>query len=1171
MIHDGTNVLGTVVGGAGLDTRIYDIVGAASVGALTEFEGLTKRNSGTLTITGPATTTDLQQVSVEGGTLDITGTGDVAGVRATSVAAGATLNVDGSYAGSTGDDTFVVAGTVSGPGSIGLDAGDDVLTLRDGAVLNAAIDGGDASSGDTLVLDNALALTFDGANTSGFETLVKQNAGTATMTGTQNFSDGSTISGGTLEVTGTLHTPAIDIADDTTLSLSGTVDSAGTMPTAITGTAGVNTVVVNAGGTLLATGDLGDGADILDLAGTLDTGSGAFSLGAGDDTFVLHNTSAVTGTLDAGPGNDVLNARIDGGNVVPLGSLLGFESLEKSGSGALRIDGASDFQNVTVADGLLDVAAGGSVQTQSAEVSADATLNVDGTLGFTSGDDTFTVAGDITGAGTIDMRDGDDHLTLLDNADLSGLQTAVAGGAGNDTLTVDIATVATLGGATEFETLTKQGTGSLIVAGPAGSQFDTVLVHGGRLEVSSGAVVDPHTTAVDAGATLLVDGAYQGTAGDDTFTLSGTLAGAGSIDLLDGDDTFTLDTGATLELTGVVDAAAASNDSLVLSGAGSDTFDLAQIGTRFMNFDNFRKEGTGTWELSGTSDRSWTISAGTLVGNTATFGGDIENDGTVIFDQATDGAFGGVLSGAGTLVKENQGTLVMTGVSTFTGNTQVAKGTLQVDGTLPGTTTIAAGAALSGIGTVGNVTALADASVRPGNPDDPFGTLTLTGNFVGSGGTLQLNTVLGNESSETSRLVVGGNTSGTSRVVINRAGGNGEKTLGDGIHIVQVNGTSDAGSFHLAQPVQAGAYEYLLYQGGASDANDWYLRSDLIDPTSPPEDSDPPGSDPSDPDSPPPAYRPGVSGYVLGHQTNLEYGFMALSGLRDRVGDQGRLPDPGVERPGNAWLRVTGQDLEMKGHRFRAHDFRTGGLQFGTDIHTGETAGATTYLGVMASVGESTTTFFDSARASVGLDSRSGSLDTEAKGAGLYWTTIGESGAYLDLTGQMLHYRNRYRDTLGSPSRQDGWGSTLSAEVGAPFALGSSGWRIDPHVQLAYQRLELDDFSDDVSRIGGVKDDALRARAAVQLFRAPTDWLGMSDASPYIQLGMERDFRDPTAIEIGDTQIADGIPDTTGDVSVGFTGHVRTGLELHLDLRYQQSTEGEKDGLRANFGFRMTF
>ena len=138
-------------------------------------------------------------------------------------------------------------------------------------------------------------------------------------------------------------------------------------------------------------------------------------------------------------------------------------------------------------------------------------------------------------------------------------------------------------------------------------------------------------------------------------------------------------------------------------------------------------------------------------------------------------------------------------------------------------------------------------------------------------------------------------------------------------------------------------------------------------------------------------------------------------------------------------------------------------------------------------------------------------------------------------------------------------------------ALGASGWMIEPQVQLAYQRLELDAFDDDISRIDSVNDDGLRARVGVQLLRAPATWLGMHDASPYVGLGAERDFREADAVTIGGTTLEDAIPDTTGDLSVGFTGSVSSGVELHLDMRYQKSTEGEKDGVRANFGFRMTF
>lgn len=109
-------------------------------------------------------------------------------------------------------------------------------------------------------------------------------------------------------------------------------------------------------------------------------------------------------------------------------------------------------------------------------------------------------------------------------------------------------------------------------------------------------------------------------------------------------------------------------------------------------------------------------------------------------------------------------------------------------------------------------------------------------------------------------------------------------------------------------------------------------------------------------------------------------------------------------------------------------------------------------------------------------------------------------------------------------------------------------------MQVAYQRLELDAFDDEVSRVDAIDDDGLRARAGLQLLRAPTDWLGMQDASPYIGIGAQRDFRDVRAVTIGGTNVNDAMPDTTADVSVGFTGSVLSGVELHLDMRYQKAT-----------------
>ena len=95
----------------------------------------------------------------------------------------------------------------------------------------------------------------------------------------------------------------------------------------------------------------------------------------------------------------------------------------------------------------------------------------------------------------------------------------------------------------------------------------------------------------------------------------------------------------------------------------------------------------------------------------------------------------GALSGPGGLIKAGSGTLVLSGVSTYTGPTSVAGGRLVVDGSLASAVTVQSGAVLGGIGTIGMadvpsvVTIAAGGTVRRALPlcASVYGSLMLDG------------------------------------------------------------------------------------------------------------------------------------------------------------------------------------------------------------------------------------------------------------------------------------------------------------------------------------------------------------------------------------------------------------------------------------------------------------
>ena len=242
----------------------------------------------------------------------------------------------------------------------------------------------------------------------------------------------------------------------------------------------------------------------------------------------------------------------------------------------------------------------------------------------------------------------------------------------------------------------------------------------------------------------------------------------------------------------------------------------------------------------------------------------------------------------------------------------------------------------------------------------PIDRLTITGNNIGQGGRLALNTFLGNDASPSDRLVIDrGAASGSTAIRILNAGGPGDLTTANGILVVDaVNGaTTVPGTFVLAGPVVAGPYEYSLFRSSvdASNPQAWFLRSELdcrLDPTA--AVCRKPGPDPD--------IREEVSLYAAIPALALLYGRTLLDTLHERVGEEEHLRARGGASPSpynnGTWGRVIGQHGDRDGDSNGVlgsgpkFDFDFLALQVGQDIYRAQgPRGWRTHAGAYGAIG----------------------------------------------------------------------------------------------------------------------------------------------------------------------------------------------------------------------------
>jgi autotransporter family porin len=189
--------------------------------------------------------------------------------------------------------------------------------------------------------------------------------------------------------------------------------------------------------------------------------------------------------------------------------------------------------------------------------------------------------------------------------------------------------------------------------------------------------------------------------GDSTIYNSGTISGgfanggagaqADAINLSGGNNKLVLEAGSVIN-GNVVSSSGAVNggDTLALGGnvnAAGNSFSLADIGNtaQYQGFQNFQKEGTSLWTLTGAGTADWSVAAGTLhfADSMALTGAvNVANGATVSSNTAQ---VTGAVTNAGTLAIASGKTLTVNGNVSNTGTfrtsvTDTGYGKLQVNG-----------------------------------------------------------------------------------------------------------------------------------------------------------------------------------------------------------------------------------------------------------------------------------------------------------------------------------------------------------------------------------------------------------------------------------------------------------------------------------------------------------
>ncbi len=1173
---DNTYSGGTTISGGTLTADHADSLGSGDIdnsGVLKVGEGelkntlsgsgsLVKTGTGELTLGGDNTYSG--GTTISGGTLtadyaDSLGSGDIDNSGVLKVGEGELENT------LSGAGSLVKTGT----GELTL-SGDNTYsggtTISDGTLIADHADslgtGTIANSGVLKVGEGELKNTLFGSGS-----LVKTGTGELTLSGDNTYSGGTTIDDGVL------------IAANVNALGSGDIDNSGTLKLEAEGEFNLANVTTQSG----ATTELAKGTtlNVDSLTQQADSTLNIDLSKANGESAITADSVTLGGTL----------------NVTGIGSVTDSWTPEAYTYTLIDSDSAitSDFDDLTIAgmnredvdfltiDGKVDETDNTNYDlTASLSWYADrdnATTDAHGTFTLSDPDGSFNVAATLTdvddtldpgsrwdgksltkeGAGTLILSGDNDYsggTTINEGTLVAASTTALGTGLvdNNATLVLDAdGEVSAVGGIT-----THSGATTQLALGTSLDLGDSALIQqdGSTLNVELNSdSVQPLITGGSAtlGGDLVVsDASLQARASDAEFQ---------SFKLMDMDSDISGDfTSLTMNLTD-------QPDYLTVTG----TINPADASEYLLT------EGL-SWNATATS--------ATPAHGTFTLGaGDSFEVTSVLGDKTGNGDWDGK-----SLTKLGAGKLTLSGANTYTGDTNVQEGTLWLsgDGSIgemgsQQAVNVASGATFGGSnGTTVNGKVTNEGTLVFGDSEEtgaiftlngdlinmgtitsgsssstPGNTLYVDGNYTGNGGSLYLNTVLGDDDSATDKLVITGDASGTTDLYINGIGDGAQTT--NGIEVVDVGGVSTSDAFELKNEVNAGLYTYRLYWNESD--NDWYLaskaQSDDDDSggddtpsdggddggnVTPPDD----GGDVTPPDdggdvTPPdhggdvaPQYRADIGAY-MGNQwmaRNLQ-----MQTLYDREGSQYRNAD------GSVWARFKAGKAESEAVSGNIDmDSNYSQFQLGGDILAWGNGQQSVTVGVMASYINADTDSTGNRGADGSQFTSSGNVDGYNLGVYATWFADAQthSGAYVDSWYQYGFYNNSVESGDAGSESYDSTANAVSLETGYRYDIALSNGNtvsLTPQAQVVWQNYSADSVKDNYgTRIDGQDGDSWTTRLGLRV-----DGKLYKGSRTVIQPFAEANWlhtSDDVSVSFDDATVKQDLPANRAELKVGLQADI---------------------------------